>query len=104
MGGAARSSGGVFLRISRRRTARYVGFDYLPMPFWIRPFNGAPLHRYPLSLGTYDVREYGHGQARRLALETRVVDGRANGGWRVQSLADFLDMYIGITITKSAGE
>jgi hypothetical protein len=43
------------------------------------------------------------GQARRLALETRVLDGRANGEWRVRSLADFQDMYMG-NITGKAGE
>jgi hypothetical protein len=39
----------------------------------------------------------------RLALETRVLDGRANGGWRVRSLADFSERYPG-TSTKKAGE
>jgi hypothetical protein len=54
-----------------------------------------------LSLGTPNIRECGPGQAWMLALETRVLDGRANGGWRVMSLADFTDRYPG-TCTKKA--
>jgi hypothetical protein len=32
-----------------------------------------------------------------------VLDGRANGGWRVRSLADFPDRYLG-TSTKNSGD
>jgi hypothetical protein len=40
----------------------------------------ALLHRYPLSLGTPNITQYEPGQARRLTLETRVLNGRASGG------------------------
>jgi hypothetical protein len=40
---------------------------------------------------------------RRLALETRVLDGRANGEWRLWSLADFPNRFPG-TNTEKAGE
>jgi hypothetical protein len=39
-----------------------------------------------------------------LALETRVLDARANCGWMVRSLADFPDRYKGINTDKMTGE
>jgi hypothetical protein len=50
----------------------------------------ALLFRYPLCIDRYTyIRECEPGQARRLALETRVLDGCANGGRRVRSMAGF---------------
>jgi hypothetical protein len=52
-------------------------------------------HRYPLSTCTPNIRECELGLAHRLALEARVLDGRAIGGQRVQPSAGFPDMYPG---------
>jgi hypothetical protein len=60
-------------------------------------------HRYPLSTCKTCIRECEPGLTRRLALETRVLDVRAIGGWRVRPLADFPDRYPG-TRTDKAGE
>jgi hypothetical protein len=43
-------------------------------------------YRGPLSARTPHMREFEPGCALRLALETRVLDGRTNGGGRVRSL------------------
>jgi hypothetical protein len=60
-------------------------------------------HRYQLSTCTANIRECESGSARRLALETRVLDGRAIGGWRVRPLADFPDIFTG-TIHEKPGK
>jgi hypothetical protein len=60
-------------------------------------------HRYPLSTCTPNIREFEPMSTRRLALETRVLDGRAIGGMRVRPLARFPVMYPGAT-QKKAGE
>jgi hypothetical protein len=52
---------------------------------------------------TFNIRECEPGSARRLALETKVLDGRAIGGWRVRPPADFPERYPG-TRQKKAGE
>jgi hypothetical protein len=57
-------------------------------------------YRYPLLISTPSIRECEPGEARRLALETKVLDGRANGGRRVRPLADFPDRYPGTNIEK----
>jgi hypothetical protein len=49
-------------------------------------------HRYPLSTCTRNIIKCKPGSARRLALETMVLDGRAIGGLRARPLTSFLDM------------
>jgi hypothetical protein len=56
-------------------------------------------HRYPLC--TPNIRECEPGSAHGLVLETRVLNGRAIGGWRVRSLAGFRDMCAGTRKEKS---
>jgi hypothetical protein len=60
-----------------------------PRPFGSGKGDHALLYRYSLSLGTPNIGECGPGSARRLALKTRVLDGRANGGRRVRLKHDF---------------
>jgi hypothetical protein len=54
--------------------------------------NASP-RRYPLLTCTHNNRECEHGSARRLARETRVLDGRAIGGCMVRPLTSFPDRY-----------
>jgi hypothetical protein len=52
--------GGVIRRMRRRRKARYGGFESFPHPrglFGSGHCDRAQLHRYPLSLGTPNIRE-----------------------------------------------
>jgi hypothetical protein len=60
-------------------------------------------HSYPLSTYIPNIKDCEPGSARRLALETRVLDGRAIGGWRVRPLAGFPYRYPAIRQEK-AGE
>jgi hypothetical protein len=57
--------------------------------------------RYTLSTCIPSIRGCEPESTRRLALEKRVRDGRAIGGWRVRPLAGFQDMYPGTRHEKA---
>jgi hypothetical protein len=74
------------IRIDHRRKAPYGWFCIMSVP--LPPFGSgkgdyAPCYRYPLSLGTPNVREIEPGKAQRLALKIMVLDGRASGDKRI---------------------
>jgi hypothetical protein len=82
------------------------GFEQFPHPRGLLGSGNddhALPHRYPLSSCTPKIRECEPGSTLRLALETRVLDGRAMGRGRVRPLASFPDMYPG-TAQKKQGK
>jgi hypothetical protein len=82
------------------------GFEYFSHPrglFGSGNGDYALSHRYQLWTCTHDIRDCEPESARRLTLETRVLDGHSIGGWRVRPLASVPDMDSGI-IQEEAGE
>jgi hypothetical protein len=86
-----RTLAAAILKISRRRETLFGGFRKMYVPPR-HVGSGTSDHalpcRYPLSLGTLNIRECEPREARRLVRETRVLDGREKIGRRVQSLFD----------------
>jgi hypothetical protein len=93
------------LKFRRRKTRYGVISDNVRIPRPEGSSNGfhALHHRYHVSTWAPNIRECEPGSARRIVLETRVLDGRAIGGWRIWLLAGFPDKYQG-TKQEKAGE
>jgi hypothetical protein len=92
------------LMISRRQKTIYGGFcDKVRTPRPEGSTNGdhALPHHYPLSTCTPNSRECEQGSSRRLTPETRVLDGRAIGGWTVRPRYGFFRQVPGYRIEKN---